>query len=150
MIPLLFATAAAVAGFTGAWQIQAMRHDRAISEIRATQAQELAQAVGEAHEETLALQAAKDASERKARIREAALARDLAANRDGLVGLSYAADQALRAANDSHGTCQSVAAAQGNVLNQCSARLVEVAADADQLSAETVMLRDAWPTLSQP
>lgn len=145
MIPLIFAGIAAVAGFTGAWQIQSMRHDRAVSEIRATQAQELATAIGEAHAKTLALQAAKDASERKARIREATLARDLAANRAGLTGLSDAADSALRAANESHGACMANASTLRVVFGECSERRVSVAADAQGHLIDKQTLTESWP-----
>lgn len=145
MIPLVFAAVAAVAGFTGAWQIQAMRHDRAISDIRATQAQELATAVGEAHAKTLALQAAKDAAERKARIREAAIARDLAANRDALVSLHGAADQALRHASTTHSACIADANALTVVLGKCAGELQDMGAIADGWYSETITLRESWP-----
>lgn len=149
MIQLVFVAVAAVAGFTSAWQIQSMRNDRVVSEMRAEQALELAKAIGEAHAKTLALQAAKDAAERKARTREAAIARDLAANRAGLVGLSHAADQALRSASGSLDACNANANTLTVVFGRCAGQLSDVAADADRLANDRQTLIESWPVNTQ-
>ena len=102
MLPLIFAAAASVAGFTAAWQIQGMRHERQLSDIRADQATALAKANATALAETQRIQEIANKALKAAAARQSALARDLAANRAGLIGLSDAADSALRTAEQSH------------------------------------------------
>lgn len=144
-MPVVFAFVAAAAGFTSAWQIQAMRHDAAITTLKNEYLKRDFRALENAHAKTISLQASKDAAEREARIRQTALARDIAANRDALVSLHSAADQALRRANDTHGACLATAAAQRDVLDSCSARLVEVGAAADQHVSDIKTLTEGWP-----
>lgn len=145
MLPLIFAGAAAVAGFTAAWQIQGMRYEQQLSDLRADQATALAKANADALAKTLSLQKAKDEAERLAKVRQSALARDLAANRDGLVRLHAAADTALRRAGDSHAACIADANALTVVFGKCAAELSDVAADADQLASDRQTLIDSWP-----
>ena len=129
----------------GAWSFQGSRYERLLSEQRTEYATAQARAVEKAHAETIRLQEKADAAARKSAARSAALANDIAGARSALISMSHAADSALRRANDSHNACISAATAQGDVLNQCSARLVEVAAAADGWRNESQELRDAWP-----
>lgn len=145
MLPLIFAGVAAVAGFTGAWQIQGMRYEQQLSDLRTDQAMALAKANADALAETQRIQEIANKALKAAAARQSVLARDLAANRDGLIRLSNAADTALRTANDSHSSCQRVVTTYADIQQQCSSRLVEVGTAADRASSEAVMLREAWP-----
>ena len=148
MLPLIFAGVVGVASATGTYLFTKAHYEREISELRAAQAEAIAQANAAALAETQRLQKAKDEAERKASIRIATVRRDAAAAGDALVRLSHASDSAIRSAADTHSACQSVAATQGVVLQQCGARLVEVAGHADSWLSESMTLRDAWPTAS--
>ena len=148
MLPLIFAGVTAVASITGTYLFTRSIYEAKLSELSASHATALADANAAALAETQRLQAAKDEAERKASIRIATARRDAAAAGDALVRLSHASDSAIRSASDSHSTCQSVAATQGVVLQQCGARLVEVAGHADSWLSESMTLRDAWPTAS--
>lgn len=148
MLPLIFAAAASVAGFTAAWQIQGQRYEQQLSNIRADQATALAKANADALAETQRIQAAANKALKAAAARQSTLTRDLAANRDALGRLHDASDGALRRANDSHSACQRVVTTYADIQQQCSSRLVEVGAAADRAISEAVMLREAWPTAS--
>jgi hypothetical protein len=99
-----------------------------------------------AHADTIRLQKAKDDAQRLAAVRQSALARDLAANRDGLVRLSHAADSALRSASDSHEQCITRAAAFSDVFAGCGKQLVDLGATADRLASDKQALIESWPT----
>jgi len=145
MLPLIFAGVTAVASITGTYLYTRNHYEAKLAERAAEHAAALADATSKALAETVRLQKAKDEAERKASVRIAAARRDAAAAGDALVRLSHASDSAIRSASDSHSTCQSVAATQGVVLQQCGARLVEVAGHADSWLSESMTLRDAWP-----
>lgn len=147
MIPvqLIGAAVIAIASFGAAWTYQGNRYEAKLAEREAAQATALAEANADALAKTVALQKAKDEAERKHQSRLADMRRDLAGNRVALVGLSHAADQALRAAHDSHSACIADANTLTIVFGKCSTRLQDVAADADGLSAEVSLLREAWP-----
>ena len=146
MLPLIFAAAASVASFTAAWQIQGMRHERQLSDIRADQATALAKANADALAETQRIQEIANKALKAAAARQSALARDLAANRDGLVRLSNAADGALRNSSGSIDACNANANTLTVVLGRCAGQLSDVAADADRLASDRQTLIDAWPT----
>lgn len=145
MLPLVFAGVAAVAGFTAAWQIQGQRYDAIIAEQRATQSALLAEAHANAKRETERLQKAKDEALKAAALRQSALARDLAANRDGLIRLSHAADTALRDSSSSLDASNANANTLTVVLGRCAGQLSDVAADADRLASDRQTLIEAWP-----
>jgi hypothetical protein len=149
-LPVITALVAGLVAGAGIWQIQENRYETVLAERTADHATALAQANADALAKTLSLQAAKDKALKAAAVRQSALARDAAGARTALVGLSDAADSALRGAKDSHGACLATAAAQGVVLNQCGTRLSEVAGHADQWYSEAVTLREAWPVQSAP
>ena len=144
MLPLIFAGVAAVAGFTAAWQIQGMRHEQQLSDLRATQATQLAKANADALAATLKLQKAKDEAEKRAAKRLADARADAARASAALGMLSGAADTAIRTANDSHSACQSVVATSTDLLQQCGSRYSSVAAEADKWVSESMTLREAW------
>ncbi len=145
MLPLIFAGVTAVASITGTYLYTRNHYETVLAERAAEHANQLAAANASALAETLKLQKAKDEAERKAAIRVAAARADAARNATALSMLHNAADSAIRSASDSHSTCQSVAATQGIVLQQCGARLVEVAGHADSWFSESMTLREAWP-----
>ena len=147
MIPvqLIVAAAIAAASFGAAWTYQGNRYEAKLAEREAAQAIQLAEATKDALARTVALQKAKDEAERKHQSRLADIRRDAAGVRVALVGLSHAADEALRRASDSHSACQSVAATSADLLQQCSVRYQSVAESADGWVSEALRLREAWP-----
>ena len=133
-----------------AWGVQGWRMDARLAALQTQYATQQAQAVEKAHAETIRLQTQADAAARQHAARAAALAHDLRRT-DAAVGLLHdAANAAIAAAQTSHSTCQRVAAASTTALEQCSGKYRDVAAAADAASAEAVMLRQAWPTSTQP
>ena len=147
MIPQIL-IAAAIAGISaaGAWSFQEARYGKQIADIHSTHALAFAQAQKDAHDTAARLQADKDEAVRKASARQHALARDLAGARTALVGLSDAADSALRSASNSHSACLVSADAFADVFQQCRGRLVEVGAAADGHASDAQTLIDSWPT----
>lgn len=145
MLPVIFAAAAGLAGFTGAWLYQENRYERVIAEQRATQSALLAEAHANARRETQRLQEAKDKALKASALRQSALARDLAANRDALGRLSHAADSALRDSSGSIDACNANANTLTVVLGRCAGQLSDVAADADRLASDRQTLIESWP-----
>lgn len=146
MIPIVFAAVAALAGFTGAWQIQAMRHDAAMATIKTEYLKRDFKALENAHADTTRLQTRKDEAERKARARQIALAGDLARVRDVADGLRGELNATRVRLPDA--ACDAVrryGVAASVVIGECSARLVEVAGQADRAAGEVMLLKDAWP-----
>ena len=152
MIPvqLIGAAVIAAASFAGAWQIQGMRYEKTLSDFHAQQSLALAEATKEAHDRTIQLQKQVDDAARKHARMVADLRLDAAGSRDALVSLHSAADQALRRASDSHSACIADANTLTIVFGRCTTELQSVATDADGLSAEVSLLRDAWPVQSKP
>jgi hypothetical protein len=145
-LPVIFAIVSAVAGATGAHLYTRNHYETILAERTAAHATALAQANADALAKTLSLQAAKDKALKAAAVRQSALARDLAANRDGLVRLSHAADSALRSAHDSHEQCIARATAFSDVFAGCGKQLVDLGATADRLASDKQALIESWPT----
>lgn len=146
MIPVILAAAVGLASATGAWLYQENRYEAILAERTAEYSTALAAANANALAQTVSLQKAKDEAERKAQIRITAIRRDTAASQSALVGLSEAADTALRSASHSHSACLADANALTVVLGKCSAELHDMAADADGWHNEDLTLREAWPS----
>jgi len=145
VLPLIFAGVTAVASITGTYLFTKAHYEREISELRAAQAEAIAQANANALAETQRLQAAADKAAKAAAVRQSAMARDLAANRDALGRLSNAADSALRAASSSHEQCLARAAAFNDVFTGCSKQLVDLGATADRLASDKQAMIESWP-----
>jgi len=146
VIPVILAAAVGLASATGAWLYQENRYEAILAERTAEYSTALAAANANALAQTVSLQKAKDEAERKAQIRITAIRRDAAASQSALVGLSEAADTALRSASHSHSACLADANALTVVLGKCSAELHDMAADADGWHNEALTLREAWPS----
>ena len=139
---LLGASIAAV----GAWQVQSWRYTGQINQIRATQAEAVNTATREARAQESArfkgVQDAQAAAQTRAQVarRDADRARSeldrmrdtLSATRGGVPGESTAA-------------CTQRADAAADVLAQCGAAYQDLAAIADRLNADRLMLMEAWP-----
>ena len=144
----------AAAGIAGAilagvlaWQVQAWRYDAQIADIQAQHATALASANQKALDDTIKMQRTKDdaikAAEQRAKT-QAANAAVLRTERDGL-----RAQLAATAVQLPSASCTSVRAygiAASTVIGECSARLVEMAEQADRAIGEVILLRDAWPS----
>ena len=139
---LLGASIAAV----GAWQVQSWRYTGQINQIRAAQAEAVNTATREARAQESArfkgVQDAQAAAQTRAQVarRDADRARSeldrmrdtLSATRGGVPGESTAA-------------CTQRADAAADVLAQCGAAYQDLAAIADRLNADRLMLMEAWP-----
>ena len=139
---LLGASIAAV----GAWQVQSWRYTGQINQIRAAQAEAVNTATREARaQESARFKGAQDAqaaAQTRAQVarRDADRARSeldrmrdtLSATRGGVPGESTAA-------------CTQRADAAADVLAQCGAAYQDLAAIADRLNADRLMLMEAWP-----
>ena len=152
MIPGLYtyAATAIVAGalsFVAGWQTQELRYGKQIAGIQAQHATALASANQKALDDTIKMQRTKDeaikAAEQRAKT-QAANAAVLRTERDGLRAQLAATAVQLPVAS-----CTSVRAygiAASTVIGECSARLVEMAEQADRAIGEVILLRDAWPS----
>ena len=146
MLPLIFAGVTAVASITGTYLFTKAHYERELSELRAAQADAIAQANTAALAETQRLQAAKDKALKAAAVRQSDLARAAAVarnERDGLRDELSAARVQLSSAS-----CASVrdhAAALNTVFGQCAAAIERLAGQADGHAADAMMLQDAWP-----
>lgn len=81
-----------------------------------------------------------DAANREQKIR-----RDADASRAALLGLSDAADQALRSAATSHAAALATAAAGVELLERCSREYQGMAEAADRHASDVQTLMGAWP-----
>lgn len=142
MSPQIIAAALiAAVGFGSAWQIQSWRMD----------AREKERAEQELVDQQLSAKAAIRRQEKvieavnASNVREVTLRRDAAGSRAALVGLSHAAEQALRDAATSHSACINRATAIRVVLDQCGAAYQELGTVADRHANDAKTLMDAWP-----
>lgn len=151
MIPYIIATAAvsAAIGAAGAWQYTSAIYQRQISDLKTEYATAQVRAVEIAHADTIRLQAQASKAAADAATRQRSLAADrdrLRAAADGLRD-----DLATSSVQLPHASCPAVrdyGIAASDVIGECSARLVEVAEKADRAIGDVILLRDAWPKLS--
>ena len=134
-------------GAASGYIAQAWRYDAQIADIQAQHATALASANQKALDDTIKMQRTKDeaikAAEQRAKT-QAANAAVLRTERDGLRAQLAATTVQLPSAS-----CPSVRAygiAASTVIGECSARLVEMAEQADRAIGEVILLRDAWPS----
>ena len=131
----------------GAYSFQGSRYERQLSELRTEYAAAQVRAVEKAHAETIRLQERKDKAERLAEVRLAAVSRSAAAARNERDGLRD--ELAASRVQLPDASCTSVkrfADTASIVIGECSARLVEVAEQADRAFGEVMFLQDAWPS----
>lgn len=145
MLPLIFAAVTAIASITGTYLFTRNHYETILAERTAAHATAMAAATANALAETKRLQTSKDEAERKAKIRLTAARRDAAASRDALIGMSDAADSALRSASDSHSACVANANSLTVVLGRCAGALQDMGEVADGWHNESLTLREAWP-----
>lgn len=141
-----YAALAAASAWAG-WVIQGMRLNERMAALQTEYATAQAQAVEKAHAETIRLQDKLAQAQQRAAARQRDLARDVDGARTALVGLSDAADGALRAASDSHGACIEKADAFADVFGQCRSRLREVGEAADAHADDALTLLESWPVV---
>jgi len=142
----LAAILAALIAFAGGWKVQGWRLGEQINQIKAAQLEAVSTAVREARAQESArfkgVQDAQAAAQTRAQVarRDADRARSeldrmrdtLSATRGGVPGESTAA-------------CTQRADAAADVLAQCGAAYQDLAAIADRLNADRLMLKEAWP-----
>ena len=140
-IQLIIAAVIAASSFLGGWAIQSWRYG-AKETARAQQIlvdQRLAAATAIRRQDNV-IQAQSNAANRAVDLRRAA-----DGSRAALVGLSLAADSALRAASASHNACLDRATAIRVVLDQCGAAYQDLGAVADRHASDVKTLTEAWP-----
>jgi chromosome segregation ATPase len=140
-IQLIAALLVTAMGFGAGWKVQQWRFDAQEAE----RAKRELVAIQSAAEADLRRQAAIASAQDAAVRRERQLRNDAAGSRDALVGLSHAADAALRAAEASHGACLNRATALSDVLETVSTERRELSEKADRHVSDIQTLTDAWP-----
>lgn len=130
---------AAASGFAVAWQLQA----GTISDIRLEAAHELMQQQADALDEAEQRIAQVTAAQNSAQTRIRAVVADR--GRADLVGngLRITTAETVRTAAENPAACADHAATLGVVFDQCSARLVEVATDADRWTSQAIEQHEA-------
>ena len=131
--------AAAASGFSVAWQLQA----GTISDIHLEAAHELMQQQADARDEAERRIAQVTAAQNSAQTRLRAVVADR--GRADLVGngLRLTTAETVRTATENPAACADHAATLGIVFDQCSARLIEVATDADRWASEAIAQHEA-------
>lgn len=148
MIPvqLIVVAAVGIASATGAYLLQENRYAAKLSDIHATNALALAQAT----ENTRSIEAkwndAMAESERVAKTRIAAMARDLAAARHVANGLRDDLSTARSALSTASPAAVLEYANTFSVISdECGSALVEMAGNAESHRLDAMKLLDAWP-----
>ena len=143
-------TAAALLGAAiaaaGAWQVQSWRYTGQINEMKAAQAEAVNTATREARaQESKRFQGVQDA-QAAAQTRAVAARRDADAARTELDRLRGTLSIARGGVpGESTAACAQRADAAADVLGQCAAAYSDLAAVADRLNADRLMLQEAWP-----
>lgn len=145
MNQLLIALAIAASGFFGGWTVHSWKQG---SEEKVHVQEKLVETVHN-YENAIrkwdnVLIAQDAASSREVRLR-----RDLADSRAGALGLSHAADAALRAAAESQGACLATAATFKDLFETVSGERRELAEAADRHVSDIRLLNESWP-INQP
>jgi len=132
---------AAALAATGAWKVQDWRYGAKEKErVESQLADERLAATARVRREEQVI-----AAQNEAQTRARVLRLDADGSRAALVGLSHAAEAALRDAAVSKDACIDSASKLKVVFLECSRNYEEVARDADNWENGAVMLRDAWP-----
>ena len=140
---------AAAMGATAAWSVQSWRYDAQIADIKAAHVQAHNLAVEEATRIVRANTEKYHGALNDARIREAALRRDLAAADSESDGLrAQLSDAARRIAAAPSSAVAEYATTVGELLTDCSRSYQELGGAADGHAADVRTLRDAWPGVS--
>lgn len=151
MIPGIYtyaatAIAAGALAFAGAWQTQAWRYEKQISDTAAQHAAALASANQKALDDTIKMQRTKDeaikAAEQRAKT-QAANAAVLRSERDGLRAQLAATTVQLPSAS-----CASVreyAAAINGLFDQCAGAFADMAGKAQGHAADARLMLESWP-----
>ena len=136
---------AALAGWAG-WSVQGWRLGEQINQMKAAQQEAVATATREARaQESKRFQGVHDA-ESAAKTRAAAARRDADAARTELDRLRDAIRTSTGGVpGESATACTQRAATAGDVLGQCAAAYLDLAAIADRLNADRLMIQEAWP-----
>ena len=143
-------TAAALLGAAiaaaGAWQVQSWRYTGQINEMKAAQAEAVNTATREARaQESKRFQGVQDA-QAAAQTRAVAARRDADAARSELDRLRGTLSIARGGVpGESAASCAQRADAAGDVLGQCAAAYLDLAAIADRHASDARTLIEAWP-----
>ena len=140
---LRFAIWALIAFFSfgGAWKIQDWRYDAKEKERVEAKLVEVRVSAARDLRWMDAVFAARDKAAERAVVNR----RDADGARTALIGLSNAADRALREAESSHAACIKSAAALDDVLKTVSGERRELSEKADRHVDDLITCREAWP-----
>ena len=141
--------AAAIAGvlaFGAGWQVQAWRYGEQITDMKAQQAQQLANARQQALDDFTRMQGAKDAAIEAAEKRaQTNAARAAAARADAGRMRAQLAGVPARIATATDAAVREYAAAASSVLGECIGEYQALAGQADQHANDARLMREAWP-----
>ena len=138
---LIIAALIAAAGFGSAWTLQNWRYGAKENERAKQELVDQRNAATTAIRRTETVISASNA----ATVRATALRRDADGARTALVGLSDAADSALRASSTSLDACTQRVATFSQLLGTMAAAGGEIAGKADRHASDAKTLADAWP-----
>ena len=145
-LTLITHIAAAVIAALAAWVFQDARMDAAVAEVRLEQSNERLGAVSQARADERAINKTYQEALNDARIREAALRRDLAAADSESDGLrAQLSDAARRLADAPPATVLEYATTVNQLFADCSRGYQELAGKADGHATDVRTLREAWP-----
>ena len=141
--------AAAIIAALAAWFFQDNRYAAALAELRLEHSNAVIKATSTLRAEQHAITTKYQGALNDARIREAALRRDLAAADSESDGLrAQLTDAARRIAAAPTSAVAEYATTVGELLVDCSRSYQELAGAADGHAADVRTLRDAWPGVS--
>ncbi len=138
---LIIAALIAAAGFGSAWKLQSLRMDARENDYAQQALVNERSAATSAIRRTEAFIAATSA----ATVRATALRRDADAASAGLIGLSHAADTALRDSAASLDACTVTATTFRELFTDSTERYTMLAATASRHVNDIQALKDAWP-----
>ena len=147
MLHVIFAAVSALAGATGTYVFLDAKHERELSDLRATQATALAKATSDALAETQRLQKAKDEAEKRAAKRLADARADAARASAAAAGLrDELATSRLQLSSASCTSVREYSATLSAVFGECSAEVGRLASEAQGHAVDSLKLQESWPS----
>lgn len=145
------AAIAAALAFGAGWQVQGMRYGKQIADMKAQQAQQLANARKQAMDDFTRMQGAKDAAIEAAEKRaqtNAARAAAARADADRMRAQLAGVPGRIAAATDS--AVREYASTASAVLGECIAEYQALARASDGHANDARLMQDAWPRKEAP
>ena len=150
-ITLIASFVSAIVAAAAAWAFQDARYTAELAELRLEHANAVIKATSTLRAEQQAITTKYQGALNDARVREAALRRDLAAADSESDGLrAQLSDAARRIADAPPATLAEYATTVGELLAVCSRERTHYAGKADGHAADARTLIEAWPVIEEP